>query len=260
MSGQAFAADSDVTLVLTSCGRFDLLRRTLESFARFNTYPMRTCIITEDSGDEGVFEALPEGWREHTQVILNRPQLGQIRSIDAAYSRVETPYIFHCEDDWEFHRPGFIEDSKLILEKSANTLQVWLRSYYHDLLVHSPFHGLGARELLDGVAFYGLTSEKAGWQGFSFNPGLRRLADYQRLGSYGATGGEEKAVARWYAEHGYRAVILENDAVAHTGWGEHVVSSSDRVKRKHRERRARQRSLLWLVLGLAIGVALGALW
>ncbi len=264
MSAQAFAADSDVTLVLTNCGRFALLRRTLASFARFNSYPIRTCIITEDSGEEGsdaaVFAALPEGWREHTQLILNRPSLGQIRSIDAAYSRVETPYIFHCEDDWEFHRPCFIEDSKLILESDANALQVWLRSYYHDLLVHSSFHGLGPREVLQGVPFHGLTSEKADWQGFSFNPGLRRLADYQRLGSYAATGGEEKAVARWYAEHGYRAVILENDAVAHIGWGEHVVSSSDRVKRKHRERRARQRSLLWLVLGLTVGAALGALW
>lgn len=260
MARQAFEVTSDVTLVVTSCARFELLRRTLESFARHNTYPVRSCILTEDSGNEAVFDALPEGWREHTQVLLNRPKLGQILSIDKAYSLVTTPYIFHCEDDWEFHRPGFVEDSKIALESSADTLQVWLRSYYHDLRIHSPFHGLAAREVQQGVAFYQLTSDKSDWQGFSFNPGLRRLADYQRLGSYASSGGEEKAVARWYAQRGYRAVILENDAVAHTGWEEHVVTASDRAKRKRRERLSRQRAVWFLFIGLAAGWALGVFW
>lgn len=259
MTDQHFSSDSDITLVVTSCGRFDLLKRTLESFARFNTHPIRACIITEDSGDEAVFEVLPAGWREHTQVIINRPKLGQIRSIDTAYALVQTPYIFHCEDDWEFHRTAFMEDSKIALESSPEILQVWLRSYYHDLRIHCPFHGRGARQVVQGVAFYPLTSDKPGWQGFSFNPGLRRLVDYQRMGSYASSGGEEKAVAHWYADHGYRAVILEGDAVAHTGWDEHVVTEADRSKRKHRERRARQRAWLFLMIGLAAGWAIGAL-
>lgn len=257
MSKPCFSPDSDITLVVTSCGRFDLLKRTLESFARSNSQPIHSCIITEDSGDEAVFDALPAGWRAHTQVILNRPKLGQIASIDKAYGLVQTPYIFHCEDDWEFHRPGFMEDSRIALESSPNTLQVWLRSFYHDLRIHCPFHGLGPREVLQGVAFYPVTSDKDDWQGFSFNPGLRRLADYQRMGSYASSGGEEKAVARWYAQQGYRAVLLENDAVAHTGWDEHVVTEGDRAKRKHRERRARQRAWLFLALGLLAGFGLG---
>jgi len=29
--------------------------------------------------------------------------IGQIKSIDKAYSMVDTEYIFHCEDDWEFY-------------------------------------------------------------------------------------------------------------------------------------------------------------
>lgn len=259
MTDQSFSVDSDVTLVVTSCGRFDLLKRTLESFARFNTYPIRACILTEDSGDEAVFEALPAGWREHTQVIVNRPKLGQIRSIDTAYGLVLTPYIFHCEDDWDFYRSGFMEDSKIALESSPEVLLVWLRSYYHDLRVHCPFHDRGPRKVLRGVAFYPLTSDKPGWQGFSLNPGLRRLADYQRMDSYTTSGGEEKAVAQWYAERGFRAVILECDAVAHTGWVQHVVTEVDRSKRKHREHRARQRAWLFLLVGLAAGWAIGTL-
>ena len=34
-----FSDESDITLVVTSCGRLDLLKRTLESFDHFNTAP-----------------------------------------------------------------------------------------------------------------------------------------------------------------------------------------------------------------------------
>ena len=50
------------------------------------------------------------------QVIVNRPSLGQIASIDKAYATVTTPYIFHCEDDWRFFRSGFIESSLALLQ------------------------------------------------------------------------------------------------------------------------------------------------
>ena len=39
----------DTTVVVTSCGRHDLLRTTLESFYRFNTYPgIRRAVVIED--------------------------------------------------------------------------------------------------------------------------------------------------------------------------------------------------------------------
>ena len=34
--------------------------------------------------------------------------------MDRAYSNVTTPFIFHCEDDWEFYRKGFIEDVEIL--------------------------------------------------------------------------------------------------------------------------------------------------
>ena len=111
-----FCQESDITLVVTSCGRLDLLKLTLESFDRFNTAPIREVFITEDSGDEAVRAAIPPNWLEHCTVFVNKPKLGQLASIDLAYSKVSTPYIFHCEDDWEFYRPGFVEDSRTILE------------------------------------------------------------------------------------------------------------------------------------------------
>ena len=187
-----FSAESNITLVVTSCGRFDLLKRTLETFDRYNTAPIREVFITEDSGSDAARDCLPAGWAPHSRFWINRPALGQLASIDAAYAEVKTPYIFHCEDDWAFYRPGFIEDSMCLLEHEPDSLQVWLRSLHHDLAEHSPYVSAGERRVLDGIPYYPVVSSKADWQGFSFNPGLRRLADYALAAPYAAQGGEKR--------------------------------------------------------------------
>ena len=42
------------------------------------------------------------------KIIYNDVNIGQCKSIDKAYELVDTEYIFHCEDDWEFTSPNFI--------------------------------------------------------------------------------------------------------------------------------------------------------
>lgn len=238
-----FSLESDVTLVVTSCGRFDLLARTLASFDRFNTAPIREVVITEDSGSEQVHAAIPEHWKEHVLVHVNVPKLGQLASIDLAYSQVKTPFIFHCEDDWFFYRPGFIEDSRCVLDSDPLIMQVWLRSYAHDIQVHSSYHHLGVRRHIGGVACYPVLSDKPEWQGFSFNPGLRRLADYQLLAPYSDKSGE-KFLSTTYAAQGFSAMILEADAVLHTGFGAHVEVSRERQRKKQRSKREKLRLLM----------------
>ncbi|MCW2268492.1 hypothetical protein D3C77_71840 [compost metagenome] len=251
-----FSEESDVTLVVTSCGRFDLLKLTLESFDRFNTAPIREVFITEDSGDDAVHGALPEHWKPHTTVFVNRPKLGQLASIDLAYGQVKTPYIFHCEDDWEFYRPGFVEDSRSILEVSPHLLQVWLRSYAHDLKLHSPYIHLGERQFINGVPCYPLLSSKPEWQSFSLNPGLRRLSDYQRCAPFAAYAGE-KALSKRYAELNLTGVTLEGDAVLHTGFGSHVSLPEERRRKDRRRQRDRVKLAVILIVGIALGVGVG---
>lgn len=247
-----FSKDSDVTLVVTSCGRFDLLKQTLASFDTFNTAPIRAVLITEDSGDPAVQACIPEHWREHTTFFINQPRLGQLRSIDLAYAHVKTPWIFHCEDDWAFYRPGFIEDSRILLEDDPQALQVWLRSLAHDLAIHSPYVFRGPRRIVQGVAAYEVCSQKADWQGFSFNPGLRRLVDYQQHAPY-AGHASEKELSRCYAQAQRHALILENDAVLHTGFEDHVAVPEEQRKKARRRRQERLRLLLALAVGVLCG-------
>ena len=79
-----FSSKSNVTLVITSCNRFDLLKKTLESFSKNNTYPIKEIIIIEDSGNPKIRNIIPNQWLDNTKLIINEKNLGQIKSIDLA--------------------------------------------------------------------------------------------------------------------------------------------------------------------------------
>lgn len=250
-----FSEQSDISIVVTSCGRFDLLRDTLTSLDKFNTAPIRAVFITEDSGDATVESCIPAHWKPWTRFFINQPRLGQLKSIDLAYAELTTPWIFHCEDDWAFYRPGFIEDSRKLLEADPQALQVWLRSHAHDLSIHSPYVRLGERHVVDHIPYYKLESDKTDWQGFSFNPGLRRKADYLAFAPYAQYAGE-KELSRLYAANNRYALILENDAVLHTGFGEHVIVPKERASKARRKKMEKIRIFLALLAGFLLGLLL----
>ena len=204
--------ENTVTFVLTSCGRFDLLERTLSSFIKYNDAPIARYILVEDSGDESILQLVAKIPHD-IDLIINRPKLGQLASIDLAYSTITTPYIFHCEDDWEFTRGGFIQESMRLLEAFDDVVMVALRSPADappEALEHPVEH-------LNDIGYRRMSSaSRPDWFGMSFNPGLRRLKDYQRIGSYVAIG-EEKNLSRYYKSLGYRMVMLEDGGVFHLG-------------------------------------------
>ena len=116
----------EVTVVVTSCGRQDLLEITLDSFLRHNSFPIEEIIVVED-GDGANNNILMQKYSQHPfRWLATGRRVGQIAAIDVAYEAVRTEYIFHCEDDWEFYAPGFVEKSMAILTQNQCILQVWL--------------------------------------------------------------------------------------------------------------------------------------
>ena len=206
--------DFQYTVALTSCGRFDLLRRTVESFLRFADIPPVKFIVVEDSGDDKVRDVLAEIDFPFQIIINSPPRQGQAKSIDAAYSRITTPFIFHCEDDWEFFRPGFIGESVLVLNEFPKAVAVMLRGRDE----RKELKKLPAEEL-NGVRFFRATPETH-WYffGYAYNPGLRRLSDYRRVAPFSAIGGERE-VSFVFKKLGYYTAHLEIPAACHLGWG-----------------------------------------
>jgi hypothetical protein len=215
-----------VTLVVTSCGRHDLLERTLRSFARFNSYPIKETVIAEDSDLTAppwladIENIGPKCW------ISNGTRKAQVYSCDRAMSEVKTPYVFWCEDDWEFFRPGFVEESLEILENWPNILQVWLRDdSNHPVVQDSRFPFPIMQPEWEG-----------GWSGFAFNPGLRRFDEYRKIGSYGrhvgydVRGVGELVLSKLYYGMGYFCAKIPA-AVKHIGDnGRHIPWASQTPK------------------------------
>lgn len=224
----------NVTVVITSSDRHDMLEKTLDSFLAHNTYKgIRHIIVMEDSYTYPKFlDESPKYADLGISVLHTRPRLGQLLGIDVAYKYVDTEYIFHCEDDWEFYADGFIEASLPILEADPSILQVHLRRLGDIFPVGElsyTMHPSGGYALIEKgqVRHYS-------WYGFSFNPGLRRFADYKALGSYSGQlltpeySGQhfENYIGVLYKDRGFRtAVSLGNEGqgfVRHLGDTRHV--------------------------------------
>jgi len=206
-----------ITFALTSCGRPDLLEQTMDSFLKMNTYPIEKYIITEDSTIEGINNTLIQKYNYlNIEWIINKTRLGQIKSIDNMYSKIDTEYIFHCEEDWLFTNKSFIEKSLVILEKNPKIIQVWLRD-------QSDTNGHPIEAYSDDFDLLelGYKSYNNIWNGFSFNPGLKRLYDYKLIVSYGNIG-HEPEISIKYNDLGYRAAILKTKYVVHIGDERHV--------------------------------------
>lgn len=225
----------DVTVVITTCGRTDLLEKTIKSFFNFNTYAIEKIIIIEDSGEQQDFLKVKSLISCDLEIIENNINLGQIPSIDKAYLKVKTNYIFHCEEDWEFYNTSFIEKSFEILEQDSKIFTVWLRAHND-----TKNHGIEKDKkcILPSGDYYYLMNQyhKKVWCGFTFNPGLRRTADCMLLHPYnnlkvknlskknGMPIMHEMDLSIYYQELGYRGAITSKESgyVRHIGGKRHI--------------------------------------
>lgn len=216
-----------ITAVITSAGRHDLLKRTLESYQEHADLNAIETFIVEDSPadrpgwlSQGAFPRLGT-----VHWVPNRVSRGQVYSIDRAYELVRTPYVMHLEDDWKFLRPRFLNASVDILEACPDILQVLLGHYNGHPVEQLPQYPFQTKTL----------NWREGWSGFSWNPGLRRISDWHRIGSYGRHAGysanglaPELGLSRLYAELGYRVGCLPDICTEHLGNGRSVAHQPHR--------------------------------
>lgn len=209
------------TLAVTSCDRHHLLKQTLDSFLQtVSVFPSAT-VIVEDSDlpmpswlSESKYKALGTGkW------ITNGQRRGQWFSLDTLYDALpsDIPFVFHLEDDWKFTQYGtnFIQRSADILNKHSHIWTVSLRGTAcngHPVVTEN-----GIPVLMPGW--------DKGWGGCHFNPGLRRLKDFDRITSYGrhigygqrGCGGE-LTLSKTHLAMGYRIATLDvHPIIEHIG-------------------------------------------
>lgn len=215
-----------VSVVLTSCGRLELLKRTVDSFNKYNTFPIHEFIIVDDSGNKAIQREIRRLFPKYTHVF-NPKNLGLIESIDRGYSQVKTHFVMHLEEDWEFYQSGFIEKSLQILLEQPKIMMVWVRA-----LNDTNGHPIEPKIYYAGSVPFRLTATNVNkdWHGWSFNPGLRRMSDYYMVAPYSKiakgcpAGVGECLVGQEYYKLGFRSAILMDGYCFHIGGGEKTYS------------------------------------
>lgn len=213
--------EKKVTCVFTSCGRFNFLNQTVKSFLDCNTYPIEKYVVIDNSQTPGGYEILKSIFttveNSKLEIIINEENIGQVSSIDKAYELVNTEYIFHCEDDWLFFNQNFIEKSIDVLEFDSSISNINIRIRFDG--ERGSMHPLTNYQYQtnNGTVYYEYAQNYLGeWHGFSWNPGLRRKSDYEKIKPYKQFLNEQ-GVGKKYKEMGYKSACLENFYAKHIG-------------------------------------------
>lgn len=209
-----------ITFTITSCNRLDLLKNTLDSFLFLNSFPLDQLLLSDDSGSFEIKEELTKIYSDKFEIIHNEKQLGLSKSLDNLFERSENEYIFHCEDDWYFEgNSNMIQESLDILKEFPNIHQVYVR---HEINNPHPVNQ-NILETSTGVKFKivsqnFITANSQEWNGFSWNPGLRRKSDYLKMFPNGFSEfGDEYICADHSKKFNYLSAILVNTSCFHIG-------------------------------------------
>jgi hypothetical protein len=203
------------TVVLTSCGRFDLLEDTIASFARHFDFDALT--VAEDSGDHAGAEAFRSKF-DFVEVLVNDPKLGQMRSIDRLYERIATPYIIHLEDDWRFNATCDLDKIVRVLDANRDLTGVIIanREYaakYEPFAEKKSFEGIGYK-------FFELDAHPE-WFSYSFNPSVVARRTWIEMGPFSKYKTEAE-LSKTAKTNGMRYAMVSPALAIHTGDERHV--------------------------------------
>ena len=227
--------DKEVTLFITSCGRPELLKRTLESFVRFNTYPIKEAILCEDSGIPNIVDFVTKIVTFPVLFCYNKERIGQIKTIEKYTPLIKTPYVFHLEDDYEFFDSGFIELSFKIMDSDPKISQVLLEDEQHGFFKVDIENPLCYKILTDNPLRVEANNGDGALNIFSWRPSLKRI-EIQKLRMPYELWDDEYTIELEINKRGYYAVITKNvkngrpGFCTHIGKNYHVPENFQKVK------------------------------
>ena len=200
---------------LTSCGRFDLLGETIASFQRH--FEVDRILVAEDSEDSAAAAQFAKTCPV-ADVRVNLPKLGQMRSIDAHYATLSTPYVVHLEDDWGFTRSIDLDSVTRFLEARPDIAVVCIAHRIYD-----PRFAKGARqETFEGIDYLVWdTDAHPKWFSYSFNPSVARMSLWREVGPF-AKFVTEESLSLFLKQRGMRIAMVVPGIADHIGDDRHA--------------------------------------
>jgi len=148
--------NTNITLALTSCWRFNLLKKSITSIEQSCDISQYRKILTEDSKNQKHIEKMQkankDGFLKWWEIIYTGgswhkdPFKSHYSALERLYSEIKTKYVFHLEDDWYFRKTeyDYIQLAIEILEKDKNIGSVW----YYDIFRTTMYNFFENKEVI----------------------------------------------------------------------------------------------------------------
>lgn len=210
-----------VTLFITSCGRPQLLKKTLDSFVKYNTYPITEVILCEDSGINGIVDFVKNILPYPITFCYNEMRMGQMKTIEKYTQLIKTPYVFHLEDDYEFFDSGFIEMSFKILDSDTRISQVLLEDEQHTYSKIDIGNPLCYKVMTNKLGEINANNGDGPLTVFSWRPSLKRI-EIQKLRMPYQPWDDEYTIQLKVNKLSYYSVVTKNIKDGCPGFCRHI--------------------------------------
>lgn len=215
----------DVTLCITMGGRPDLLERSLLSIDRYYHFPHVVAIndFLDDRCDEVFLKIFPQG-----KLISDGIKRGHHGAIDRLYEEVVTPYVFHTEDDWEFHTPIDFEKLKNFLAENKGVTSYCFRDV-NSFLKPDDLKKIN-KESFNGIDYLSLSKVHEEWYFYTFNPHLILKNNIEKVGKF-VDFKKERHVSRFFKKNGKHVAYASPGVCEHIGDGQSVANPNANKKK-----------------------------
>ena len=222
-----------ITLCMTMGRRPELLDQTLRSLLALHTF--KHVVAINDFGDEASNAVFRQHF-PHGLLVQAPPGNGHHGAIDLLYAQVQTPYIFHIEDDWLFEKPIPFVGIFHALNERPHISQVCLR----ELNDFAPVDAPNSAQEVAGceLPLVTLTALHDQWYGYTFNPHITTTRLVKSLTPFKAHR-KERHISRTLRQHGLHTAFLLGGGCTHLGDADSVAAHTDhRQGWTHQLRRA----------------------
>jgi GR25 family glycosyltransferase involved in LPS biosynthesis len=240
-----------VTFTITTCKRYDLFEKTMNSFLTccLDVDRIDKWLCVDDNSSDEDREKMGKNYPFFEFYFKNKSEKGHPQSMNIIRNKVTTPYIFHCEDDWKFFaKRNYITDCLQIINDDSKIGQCLINKNYTEVenikIVGGIYKtvsagvcwGEGMCSRVGGKRYYiheycstpqeyevfnrkynGL-SNCAYWPYFSFRPSLLKTDILKSIGEFNETISHfEMEYSNRYKNSGYVSAFLEGIYCLHTG-------------------------------------------
>jgi len=220
--------DIKITMMITSCKRYNLLEQTLNSFfdCCLDHDFIKEIILIDDNSDKEdvskIIQLLMKINKPYIVVHKSSHTKGHANSLNYYFDLIKTDYIFHAEDDWLFTiKDNLISKAFFVMDEYPEIKEVVYRigtNMAKNQTVIKTKNGIDyikynyennqVRDNLDRPA----------WTGWNLNPSVQKWSDIKTLGKFNPNvSGVEYEFSRRYLKAGFKIAYFTQDHCKHLG-------------------------------------------